>query len=69
MPLLAKLPGAALGLPYVPLTPPPLPARWKIRFSEPMNVEGSPDDLSYVQEQNDQVRDTIAGMLAAMLAG
>jgi 1-acyl-sn-glycerol-3-phosphate acyltransferase len=67
MPLLAKLPGGALGLPYLPITPPPLPARWRIRFSEAMHVEGSAEDLAYVQEQNDRVRDTIAGMLASML--
>lgn len=67
MPLLAKLPGGMFGLPYLPLTPPPLPARWRIRFSEAVTVEGSPDDLAYVQDQNDLVRDTIAGMLTAML--
>lgn len=67
MPLLAKLPGGMLGLPYLPLTPPPLPARWRIRFSDPIVVNGSAEDLAYVQEQNDLVRDTIAGMLTAML--
>jgi len=67
MPLLAKIPAGPLGLPYLPLMPPPLPARWRIRFAEPMTVSGSPEDLAYVQEQNDRVRDTIAGMLAAML--
>lgn len=67
MPLLAKLPGGLLGLPYLPVTPPPLPARWRIRFSEALHVDGSADDLAYVQEQNDRVRDTIAGMLASML--
>ncbi len=67
MPLLAKLPGGLLGLPYLPLTPPPLPARWRIRFSDPITVDGSAEDLAYVQEQNDLVRDTIAGMLTAML--
>ncbi len=67
MPLLAKIPAGPLGLPYLPLTPPPLPARWRIRFSEAMTPSGSPEDLAYVQEQNDRVRDTIAGMLASML--
>ena len=63
MPLLAKIPAGSLGVPYLPLTPPPLPSKWRIRFSEPMTVEGSTEDLAYVQQQNDRVRDTIAGML------
>ena len=67
MPLLAKLPGGAFGLPYLPLTPPPLPARWRIRFSDPITVTGSEDDLAFVQSQNDRVRDEIAGMLASMI--
>jgi 1-acyl-sn-glycerol-3-phosphate acyltransferase len=67
MPLLAKIPAGALGVPYLPLTPPPLPARWRIRFSDPMALEGHTDDLAWVQEQNDRVRDTIAGMLTSML--
>jgi 1-acyl-sn-glycerol-3-phosphate acyltransferase len=68
MPLLAKIPAGALGLPYLPVTPPPLPARWRIRFSEPMDVSaGSEDDLAFVQQQNDRVRDTIAGMLESMV--
>lgn len=67
MPLLAKLPGGMFGLPYVPLMPPPLPARWTIRFSEPVHVDGNADDLAYVQQQNDRVRDTIAGMLESLL--
>jgi 1-acyl-sn-glycerol-3-phosphate acyltransferase len=68
MPLLAKLPGGAFGLPYLPLTPPPLPARWKIRFSEPVDVTGgSEEDLPFVHAQNDRVRDTIAGMLESMV--
>ncbi|MBL8950019.1 MAG: 1-acyl-sn-glycerol-3-phosphate acyltransferase [Myxococcaceae bacterium] len=68
MPLLAKIPAGPLGLPYLPLMPPPLPARWRIRFSEAVTLSGSPEDLAYVQEQNDLVRDTIAGMLASLLA-
>jgi 1-acyl-sn-glycerol-3-phosphate acyltransferase len=68
MPLLAKLPGGPLGLPYLPVTPPPLPARWRIRFSEPVDVSGgSEEDLPFVQQQNDRVRDTIAGMLESMV--
>ena len=70
MPLLAKIPAGALGLPYLPLTPPPLPARWRIRFSEPVDVSGgSEDDLPFVQQQNDRVRDTIAGMLESLVKG
>jgi len=71
MPLLAKLPGGFLGLPYVPITVPPLPARWLIRFGEPIRVEGlSPSasgDLLAVQKLVERTRESIEGMLKALL--
>ena len=71
MPLLARLPGSLLGVPYLPLTVPPLPARWHIRFGAPMDLEEAPDnaeeDLAWVAQTNDRTRETIEGMLTAML--
>jgi 1-acyl-sn-glycerol-3-phosphate acyltransferase len=70
MPLLLKLPGA-FGLPYLPLTPPPLPAKWQIRFGPAIDLSDAPpaaeDDLAWVQRANDRARQTIEGMLTAML--
>jgi 1-acyl-sn-glycerol-3-phosphate acyltransferase len=71
MPLLARLPGGFLGLPYLPVTPPPLPARWHIRFGPPIDLSSAPDnaeeDLAWVAQINDRTRETIEGMLTAML--
>lgn len=71
VPLLAKLPGSALGMPFLPLTLPPLPARWFIKFGTPIVLEGGADaagDLALVQRINDQVRDTIDVMLKDLLS-
>jgi 1-acyl-sn-glycerol-3-phosphate acyltransferase len=71
MPLLAKLPGSALGMPFLPLTLPPLPARWFLKFGTPIVVDGGADaagDLALVQRINEQVRDTIDVMLKDMLS-
>ncbi|MCA3012308.1 MAG: 1-acyl-sn-glycerol-3-phosphate acyltransferase [Myxococcaceae bacterium] len=71
VPLLGKLPGGLLGLPFLPVTLPPLPARWFIRFGEPMPLHeagaAAADDLAWVQRTNDAVRDTIDRMLKALL--
>lgn len=71
MPLLARLPGGILGLPYLPITVPPLPAKWHIRFGEPITWSEAPDnaddDLAWVAQINDRTRETIEGMLTAML--
>ncbi|MDQ3263407.1 MAG: acyltransferase family protein [Myxococcota bacterium] len=71
MPLLGKLPGGFLGLPYLPLTVPPLPARWMIRFGEPIRMEGVPasaaEDLLEVQKLVERTRESIEGMLRALL--
>ncbi|MDP3502853.1 MAG: 1-acyl-sn-glycerol-3-phosphate acyltransferase [Myxococcales bacterium] len=71
MPLLAKLPGSALGMPFLPLTLPPLPARWFLKFGTPIVVDGGADaagDLALVQRINEQVRDTIDVMLKDLLS-
>ena len=72
MPLLGTLPGGALGLPHVPLTTPPLPARWFLRFGKPIDLKKAPrgaeEDLAWVQRENERTRDVIAGMLRALLA-
>ena len=71
VPLLAKLPAGFLGLPYLPVTPPPLPARWTIRFGEPIGVGDVPpeaaEDLSEVQRLTERTREAIQGMLQALL--
>lgn len=56
MPLLAKLPGGALGVEHLLLTLPPLPARWHLRFGAPIDPSGAPSDphadLSWVEAKN-----------------
>jgi 1-acyl-sn-glycerol-3-phosphate acyltransferase len=73
-PLLARLPGGFLGLPYLPVTPLgplPLPARWSIRFGAPLALEGagpgSAEDPSEVQRLTERTRESIQGMLQALL--
>jgi len=71
MPLLAKLPTRFLGLPYVPVTVPPLPAKWTIRFGEPLSPgstgTGPAEDPAVVQPLVDGTRGAIEGMLRAIL--
>lgn len=71
LPLLAKLPTNFLGLPYWPVTPPPLPAKWTIRFGEPIRPaatgDTSADDPAVVQPLVDGTRGAIEGMLRALL--
>ncbi|MCY1022883.1 lysophospholipid acyltransferase family protein [Pyxidicoccus sp. MSG2] len=73
-PLLGRLPASFLGLPYVPLTPLgplPLPAKWSIRFGEPLGMEGLPpeaaDDPGEVQRITERTRESIMGMLQSLL--
>jgi 1-acyl-sn-glycerol-3-phosphate acyltransferase len=66
MPVLAKLPGAVFGVPYIPVAPPPLPVPWKIRFGEPIHVEGTEHDLDWVQSVNDDTREVITALLHSM---
>jgi 1-acyl-sn-glycerol-3-phosphate acyltransferase len=71
VPLFGKIPASFLGLPYLPLTPPPLPARWTIRFGEPIHMGELPpeaaDDMSQVQRITERTRESIQGMLQALL--
>jgi 1-acyl-sn-glycerol-3-phosphate acyltransferase len=68
-PQLANVPAGLLGMPWVPLTTPPLPARWSIAFGAPvtLSADGSADDLAWIQGVNDRVRDTIAALLTTLL--
>ncbi len=71
MPLLGKLPGGLFGVQYLPITLPPLPARWHIRFAAPISLEGAPrepeHDLAWVERKNLAVRDQVEAMLLDML--
>ncbi|WP_338866536.1 lysophospholipid acyltransferase family protein [Myxococcus stipitatus] len=73
-PMLGRLPASFLGLPYVPLTPLgplPLPAKWSIRFGEPISMDGLPseaaDDLGEVGRLTERTREAIQGMLHSLL--
>lgn len=71
-PLLGRIPGGFLGFPSLPLTAPgPLPAKWTIRFGEPLTMEGLPpeaaDDLGEVQRLTERTRESIQAMLQALL--
>jgi 1-acyl-sn-glycerol-3-phosphate acyltransferase len=70
LPLLAKLPGDFLGVPYLPVTPLlPLPAKWRIRIGEPLAVPpgATERDLPLVESLVDATRTTIAQMLRELL--
>ncbi|MEW5743323.1 MAG: lysophospholipid acyltransferase family protein [Myxococcota bacterium] len=73
MPLFGKLPGGFFGVEYLPLTLPPLPARWFIRFAPPIDFTDAPkvpeDDLAWIERTNLAVRDQIEAMLGDLLAG
>jgi 1-acyl-sn-glycerol-3-phosphate acyltransferase len=70
-PLFGKIPASFLGIPYLPVTPPPLPARWTIRFGDPISVGELPpeaaEDMSQVQRLTERTRESIQGMLQALL--
>ncbi|MFB1479112.1 1-acyl-sn-glycerol-3-phosphate acyltransferase [Corallococcus sp. RDP092CA] len=71
-PLLGRLPGGFLGFPSLPLTAPgPLPAKWTIRFGEPLTMDDLPpeaaDDLGEVQRLTERTRESIQAMLQALL--
>jgi 1-acyl-sn-glycerol-3-phosphate acyltransferase len=69
LPLLGKLPGGPLGVPYIPVTPVPLPAKWRIRIGEPIDVPAGAKetDLSVVESLVDATRNTIEQMLRELL--
>lgn len=73
-PLLGRIPASFLGVPYVPVTPlgpVPLPAKWSIRFGEPISVDGlapeAAEDMGEVQRLTERTRESIQGMLQALL--
>ncbi len=61
-PLFGKIPASFLGIAYLPLTPPPLPARWTIRFGDPISMGELPpeaaDDMSQVQRLTERTRES-----------
>ena len=72
LPLLGKLPGGLLGVPYLPITPLgplPLPAKWRIRIGEPIEVPpgARETDLSVVESLVEATRNTIEHMLRELL--
>jgi 1-acyl-sn-glycerol-3-phosphate acyltransferase len=71
MPLLARLPAPRLGVPYLPLTLPPLPARWEIQVGPPIHLnaaQAAEHDPVWVEQVNDQVRTQLQGMLQHLVA-
>ncbi|MCP3164042.1 1-acyl-sn-glycerol-3-phosphate acyltransferase [Myxococcus qinghaiensis] len=71
-PLLGRIPAGFLGLPYLPLTPlGPLPAKWSIRFGEPIAMDGLPpeaaEDLGEVGRLTERTREAIQGMIHTLL--
>jgi 1-acyl-sn-glycerol-3-phosphate acyltransferase len=71
-PLLARLPGGVLGFEYLPLTLPPLPSRWKVRFGAQVLLGGAPPDAEgdpgFFEAKNLEVRDALQGLLDALVA-
>ena len=71
-PLLGRIPAGFLGVPYLPLTGPvPLPAKWFLRFGEPISTQElgpeDADDLAEVQRLTERTRESIQGMIQALL--
>ena len=71
MPLLGRVPAALFGVPYLPITLPPLPAKWHIRFGPPIDLSDAPanaeEDLAWVSRTNERTRQTVEGMITAIL--
>jgi len=69
MPTLARLPGL-LGLPYVPLTLPPLPTRWTIRFGAPLKLDLNGNELEgeALQGQIEVARQSVEGLVKSLRA-
>ncbi len=70
MPVLAKIPGGALGLPDLPLALPPLPTKWSIRFGAPIQVpaEIAETNAAELQRWTENTRESIQQMLRSMMA-
>lgn len=71
MPLLAKVPARFLGVEHLPITPPPLPTRWFIRFAPAFDLSDAPPqaetNLAWVERTNLSVRDQIEAMITDLL--
>ncbi len=71
MPLLAKIPAKFLGVEHLPITPPPLPTKWFIRFSPAFDLSDAPEqaetNLAWVERTNLSVRDQIEAMITDLL--
>ncbi len=80
LPLLAKLPAAFLGMPYLPITPLgpiPLPAKWSVRIGPPLQLPVHPEApaggltgtkaLAMVEALVEETRTHIEEMLAELL--
>jgi 1-acyl-sn-glycerol-3-phosphate acyltransferase len=70
-PMLGKLPGKWMGLPYLPLTPLgllPLPAKWNIHFGAPIHGNGAdPEDFAHVAKLAEKTREDISNLLRQAL--
>jgi 1-acyl-sn-glycerol-3-phosphate acyltransferase len=69
LPLLAKLPAAFLGMPYLPITPLgpiPLPAKWSVRIGPPLALPEQ-RELAVVESLVEQTRHRIEEMLQELL--
>lgn len=74
-PLLARIPGHLFGIPYfpvAPLGPLPLPAKWRVRFLEPVHVKKLAGtgmaDPAQVADLADQTKGAIASAIADLAA-
>jgi len=70
MPVLAKIPANAVGLSHLPLTLPPLPAKWIIRFGAPVQLPRAlpESDAAEVHQWAEHTRRSIQEMLRSLLA-
>jgi 1-acyl-sn-glycerol-3-phosphate acyltransferase len=69
MPMLASLPIQSFGLPYLPVTVPPLPTKWLIRVGEPLEIEQiDPEDASEIARWTERVRGSVQQMLHDILS-
>jgi 1-acyl-sn-glycerol-3-phosphate acyltransferase len=71
VPLIARLPTWPLGFEYFPLTLPPLPARWHIRFGQPIQLSPMPTEPSewatWTNASNATVKHRVEAMLQDLL--
>jgi 1-acyl-sn-glycerol-3-phosphate acyltransferase len=69
MPVLATVPLESFGVPHLPLTLPPLPTKWVIRFGDPLEVElGEDDEVAGIARWTERVRTSVDQMLQEILS-